>query len=445
MRVASAAPLADEELEALFAPLAEAPLIALAVSGGADSLALLDGVARWRANRGGRPEAIVFTVDHGLRKGSAHEAMHVAKVARARGLKARVLTWDGPKPQSDIEGRARAARYRLLIDACRDAGATYLVVAHHQDDLAETFLLRLKRGAGVFGLAAMRPSLAVGDVTIVRPFLGIPRARLAATTAAAGLMPVEDAMNSDPRFERTKVRLLLPTLASEGLDPAMLAAAARRLADAADAIDAAASALLGKVVTVDELAVASLDPVRFAEGPQEVRLRALARLLLAVGGDDYPPRYERLGGLLGAIQTHDAASRFKRTLGGTVTEVRGGRFLFYREIGRAKLPNVTVQPGFKGVFDHRFAISIGVPGGEPGPARLTVGPLGEEGRRAVKAPAGIHPAGALAALPAFRRNGRIIAVPALGYGVGNLPVTIRQIVGDRLARPPLFPDLAGSL
>ena len=441
MRVASAAPLADEELEALFAPLAEAPLIALAVSGGADSLALLDGVARWRANRGGRPEAIVFTVDHGLRKESAHEAVHVAKVARARGLKARVLTWDGPKPQSDIEGRARAARYRLMIDACRDAGATYLVVAHHQDDLAETFLLRLKRGAGVFGLAAMRPSLAVGDVTIVRPFLGIPRARLAATTAAAGLTPVEDAMNSDPRFERTKVRLLLPTLAGGGLDPAMLAAAALRLADAADAIDAAASALLGKVVTVDELAVASLDPVRFAGAPQEVRLRALARLLLAVGGDEYPPRYERLAGLLNAIQTHDAAGRFKRTLGGAVIEVRGGRFLFYREIGRAGLPNVTVRPGFTGAFDHRFAISVG----KGAPAGLKLGPLGEEGRRTVKAAAGIHPAGALATVPAFRRNGRIVAVPALGYSVGNLPVTVRQIVGDRLARPPLFPDLAGSL
>jgi tRNA(Ile)-lysidine synthase len=441
VRAASAAPLADEELDALFAPLAEAPLIGLAVSGGADSLALLDGVARWRARHGGRPHAIVLTVDHGLRRGSAREAAQVAKIARARGLKACVLTWEGPKPQSDIEGRARAARYRLLLEACREARATHLVVAHHQDDLAETFLLRLRRGAGVFGLAAMRPSLAVGDVTIVRPFLGVPRARLAATTVAAELTPVDDAMNSDPRFERTKVRRLLPTLAGEGLDPAMLAATALRLADAADAIDAAATLLLREAVAVDDLAVASLDLVPFARAPQEVRLRGLVRLLLAVGGDDYPPRYERLAALLDAIVAHDGARRFKRTLGGTVIEVRSGRFLFYREIGRARLPGVTVKPGFSGVFDRRFTVSVE----EGGPAGLKLGLLGEEGRRSVGATAGAHPAGALAALPAFRRNGRIIAVPALGYGAGTPPATARQIVADRLARPPLFPDLAGGL
>jgi tRNA(Ile)-lysidine synthase len=287
----------------------------------------------------------------------------------------------------------------------------------------------------------MRPSLAVGDVTIVRPFLGVPRARLAATTVAAELTPVDDAMNSDPRFERTKVRRLLPTLAGEGLDPAMLAATALRLADAADAIDAAATLLLREAVAVDDLAVASLDLVPFARAPQEVRLRGLVRLLLAVGGDDYPPRYERLAALLGAILAHDGPRRFKRTLGGTVIEVRSGRFLFYREIGRTRLPSVAVKPGFSGVFDRRFAVSVE----EGGPAGLKLGLLGEEGRRSVGATAGVHPAGALAALPAFRRNGRIIAVPALGYGAGTPPATARQIVADRLARPPLFPDLAGGL
>lgn len=432
------APLADDELEELFAPLAEASLIALAVSGGADSLALLDAVDRWR-RRPRRPRVVVLTVDHRLRRGSGAEAVAVAKIARARGMTARVLAWKGPRPKSDIEGAARAGRYRLLIDACREESATHLVLAHHRDDLAETFLLRLQRGAGVFGLAAMRPILAVGDVTIVRPLLGLARARLAATTAAARLTPVDDPMNADSRFDRARVRRLFPMLASEGLDGMSLAAAALRLADAADAIDAVATALISDAVTTDVVAVAWLDVAAFAKASVEVRMRALTRLLLAVGGDDYPPRHERLAALCDAILGHAERGRFKRTLAGTVVEWRDGRFAFYREGGRLGLPTVKVKAGFAGTWDHRFAVAVG----KGAPVGLTLGPLGESGRREIGAVSGTRPAGALAALPALRRRGKVVAVPSLSEGEA-FPVTVRPILLDRLRRPPLFPDLASG-
>ncbi len=308
-------------------------MIALAVSGGADSLALLDAVDRWR-----EPEmrVIVLTVDHRLRSGSRAEAEAVAALAASRGMRARVLAWKGPHPKSGIEGAARAARYRLLLEACRAEGASHLVLAHHRDDLAESFLLRLRRGSGVFGLAAMRPLLDLGNLSVVRPFLTVPRTRLAATAAAAKLVPVEDPMNTDPRFDRARMRRLLPRLAEEGLDPEALAAAALRLADAADAIDAAATALLAEAVEADGLAVAWLDAARFAAAPLAVRMRALVRILIAVGGGDYPPRHERLSGLHDAIIA--PPSRLKRTLAGTVVEMRGGRFAFYREAGREDLP-----------------------------------------------------------------------------------------------------------
>jgi tRNA(Ile)-lysidine synthase len=430
------APLANDELDALFAPFAKPIKIALAVSGGSDSLALLDAFDRWR-RRQGRPGVIVLTVDHRLRRGSTAEAATVARIAGKRGMAARVLTWKGPKPKSDIEGSARSARYRLLVDACREEGASHLILAHHQDDLAETFLLRLRRGAGVFGLAAMRPIHRVGDVTIVRPFLCVPRARLAATTAAAKFKPVDDPMNSNPRFDRARVRRLMPTLAGEGLDAALIAAAALRLADAADAIDAAATALLADAVTVDTLAVAWLDASRFADAPIEVRLRTLTRLLLALGGEEYPPRHERLAALAGAICVHNERSSFKRTLAGTVVESRDGRLAFYREGGRLGLPAVKVKAGFAGIWDHRFAIAVG----KGAQAGLTLGPLGEAGRREVGAKAGVHPAGALAALPAFRRKGEVVAVPSLEPSEG-FPATVRPIVAERLQLPPLFPDLA---
>ena len=263
-------------------------------------------------------------------------------------MTARVLTWRGPKPKSDIEGAARSARYRLLVEACRETGASHLVLAHHQDDLAETFLLRLRRGAGVFGLAAMRPTHRVGDVTIVRPFLAVSRARLAATTAAAKLKPVDDPMNSDSRFDRARVRRLMPMLAGEGLDASSIAAAALRLADAADAIDAVATALLADAVTVDAMAIAWLDLSHFAKAPIEIRMRTLTRLLLALGGEEYPPRHERLAALGDAISAHDGYARLKRTLAGTVVESRNGKIAFYREGGRLGLPTVKVKPVWGG-------------------------------------------------------------------------------------------------
>jgi tRNA(Ile)-lysidine synthase len=327
----------------------------------------------------------------------------------------------------------------LLIEACREEGVTHLAVAHHRDDLAETFLLRLKRGAGVFGLAAMRPSIAVGDVRLVRPLLGVSRARLAATTSAARLVPVDDPMNSNPRFERTRARSLLPLLAVEGIDPARLAETAIRLADAADAIDAGATALIGAAVEADAMSVAWLTVAPFASAPNAVRLRALWRLLIAVGGDDYPPRYERLVALADAVLAHDAAARFKRTLAGTVIEWRGGRFAFYRETGREGLLSLKAPKGFAGEWDHRFAITIA----KSAPAGVILGPLGEDGRREIGIGAGAHPAAALAALPALRQRGEIVAVPSLSEGEAPW-AAVHSTLPDRLVRPPLFPDLAAN-
>jgi tRNA(Ile)-lysidine synthase len=260
----------------------------------------------------------------------------------------------------------------------------------------------------VFGLAAMRPVLAIGDVTLVRPFLTLPRKRLAATTAAASLTPIFDPMNDDPRFDRARMRRLL---AAEGIDAATLAATAMRLADAAEAIDAAATALIGDV---DDDGVAWLSADAFAAAPSEVRFRALSRLLLAVGGEDYPPRHEKIAAL--AVAMMSGPARFKRTLAGTVIESRAGRFAFSREAGRAGLPSAKLPPGSRVVWDHRYAVSVT----NQAPAGLAVGPL--------------SPA---KPVPALRRAGKIVApLPAWA--------TIRPILAERLRRPPLFPDLAAG-
>jgi tRNA(Ile)-lysidine synthase len=306
-----------------------------------------------------------------------------------------------------VEAAARAARYRLLLDACRAIGATHLAVAHHRDDVAETFLMRLKRGAGVFGLAAMRPVLDAGGVAIVRPFLGLPRSRLAATTRAAGLTPVADPMNDDPRYERVRMRRLL---ASGAIDAASIAETAARLAEAADAIDAAATAMLGEV---DDEGVAWLSGDAFAAAPPEVRLRAVSRLLIAIGGDEYPPRREKVAALAAAMLV---GARFKRTLAGAVVETRGGRFAFWREAGRGGLPTVHLRPGSTVIWDRRYAVTVT----KQAPRDLAVGP-GKGGQ------------------PLLLRRGK-----PLDPAAWRNWAAIRPILAERLRRPPLFPDFGGD-
>lgn len=432
----TAQPLTDSECETLFAPFSEAQALALAVSGGADSLALLDTIDRWSRRRG-RLRVVVLIVDHRLRSGSREEAQSVARIAVSRGMAAKVLTVTGTLPTSNIEAAAREARYRLLTTAARACGATHLLTAHHRDDQAETVLMRLQRGSGVFGLAAMRPMVTSEELVVCRPFLGVPRARLAATTAAADLQPVDDPMNRDPRFLRTRLRALMPALAQAGLDAEVLAAAATRFGKAAAAIDASADAVIAAAVVVDPLATVRIDRDAFCAVPEEVRIRLLARLLMAAGGGSYQPRFRRLQALHNALIETDAR-HIKRTLAGVTIERRSSELLFYREAGRIGLARDPIQPGSRYRWDRRFRITLGA----DGPADLTVGPIGGAGRGLVGTrPRGV-PAMALAVQPAVWQGDRLLAAPTLGEEV--LPpcgfhVGARQTVADRLAEPPLFP------
>ncbi len=220
---------------ALGAPLPPDAHLAVAVSGGPDSMGLLVLAA---AAFPGRVTAL--TVDHRLRAGSAAEAATVAGQCAGLGIPQRILAGPGPQPRTNLHAAARAARYALLREACLEAGIGVLLTAHHAEDQAETLLLRLARGSGSAGLAGIRArrQLAPGLV-LLRPLLAAPRAALAAAANAAGLVPVQDPSNSDQRFDRSRMRALLSR--EEAMLPAEgIAAAAAHLADVEAALDWAA-------------------------------------------------------------------------------------------------------------------------------------------------------------------------------------------------------------
>ena len=203
----------------------------LAVSGGPDSIALL---LLFAARKGFVNPPIVATVDHGLRERSAAEAAAVADLCRRVGLEH--VTLSGMLPPrvdgtANLSARARSLRYALLQRYAEEAGARWIVTAHHADDQLETMVMRLNRGSGVGGLAAIR---SVTD-KIVRPLLGWRHAELEAIVATAGIGAAADPSNTDDRFDRARLRKLLA--GADWLDPRAASRSAAALADADEAIE----------------------------------------------------------------------------------------------------------------------------------------------------------------------------------------------------------------
>lgn len=216
--------------------LADAGRLALAVSGGPDSVAMLLLAAAACPGR-----VVAATVDHGLREGSAAEAAGVAELCARLDVPHTVLSPDTAITGSSLQMRARVARYELLCAWTASVGADALLTAHHADDAAETLLMRLNRASGLAGLAGVRPLRFDGGTMILRPLLGWRRAELAAVIEACKAPVVDDPSNHDPRHDRTRYRALLSE--TPLLDPVALAASARYLAEA-EAVVAQAAALL---------------------------------------------------------------------------------------------------------------------------------------------------------------------------------------------------------
>ncbi len=277
---------------------ADAGPLALAVSGGADSLALMKMGAE------GFPGRVhVLSVDHGLRPEAAAECAMVARLAAGLGVPHTTLTL-ALAPGGNVQARAREARYAAMAAWCRANGVPLLLTAHHADDQAETLLMRLARGSGATGLSGIRARVTLDGVTVLRPLLGWRRAALGELVRKAGWTPVDDPSNRDPSFDRTRARALLA--GADWLSADRIAAAAAHLAEADDALGWAEGRAFDTRVTPAGDALL-IDP----EGlPDELRRRLLARALMQMGGEPEGPSLQRLmvrlseggGGTLGAAR-----------------------------------------------------------------------------------------------------------------------------------------------
>lgn len=420
-------------------PAADLPGLAVGCSGGPDSMALTCLLKDWAARHAVPMTALI--VDHGLRHGSDAEAACVAGWLTERGVDAVVLAHTGDRPKSNIQAEARQLRYDLMRDWCIVRQVPVLAVAHHLEDQAETFLLRLARGSGVDGLAAMAPVTAVpGDpyrqVTLIRPLLDMPRADIHAVLARSDWPFVEDPSNRDIRHARVRMRNLASALAKEGLDPQRLARTARTMRRARQALETATRDFLSASAFLDPYGYAGMDRTAFARTEEEVGLRALTRLLQLVSGGDYPFRLDRLESLAAALRSETPTST--RTLAGCRVENRSGTVMVFREEAAIVPPEPARETC---LWDRRFQVKLA--GDLDG---LTLGKLGAEGVRQARA-RGLAddrfeqaPGPARAALPGLWRGDVLIAVGGQDGGAAS-------VAGDRVGaafRKAVFAGIGAS-
>ena len=434
-------------------PFEPAPRVAVAVSGGSDSLALCLLADRWAQARGGTVFAL--TVDHGLRPEAGAEAAQVRRWLAARAISHRTLQWTGARRTGATQAEARAARFALLTGWCRRTGVLHLLLGHQREDQAETALQRLVHGSGIEGLAAMAPvRLAMEPdgrgVRLLRPLLSVPRDALAATLAHWNQPWIDDPSNRDTRHARPRLAAALAQLGSEGLSAARLARVAERAADDRAALDRLCTDLLAGGAHPAPAGFVTLDLKVLRRAPPALALRALGRVVTTVSGTPHPPRLERLE-RLGRRLLDDSVKA--TTLGGCRLIVqRNERVVVCREPAAAS-EVLSLEPGDSALWDRRFVVSLGR-SAEPG--RFLVRRLGTDGlaqaratARAAGAPLRTDcvPAPARPALPALFDLDGPLAAPHLQYrrtSHRNATAAAAFAASFRPARP-LAPGLPATL
>jgi tRNA(Ile)-lysidine synthase len=394
--------------------------LALGVSGGGDSVALMHLAAAWAKATGIDPASIfVLTVDHGLRPEAAEEVAQVGAWARGLGFSQRVLTWAGGKPASGLQEKARNARRELMCGWCREHGIGDLLVGHTGDDQIETVGMRLVKASGTAGLGGMKD---VGDglygVRICRPLLGEARESLRGWLRHRGQAWIEDPSNEDTSFERVQMRKALA-----GQDDA--AADVARLADTAlkgrAALDQAADLLLGDALQIHAAGWAELDLEVFASAPRSVGEHALSRALAALGGAAYPPNRQSLARIYGGLT---AVTPSGGTLAGALIVAKSGKSALLGREERNILSQALTARQWQ-TWDHRFEIRSGWGARVRALAHGALDDFSGADRERVKAAV---PAAFRGSLMVLEYEDGQLAVPHAGVGpAGDLEVIFRGL------------------
>lgn len=433
-------------LDRLTAEAAPGGPLGVAVSGGGDSTALLVVARAWAAERGRALHAA--TVDHGLRPESADEAAAVAALCARLGVPHETLSAGALKAMAgNLPAAAREARLARLADWAGRRGLAAVLLGHTMEDQAETLLMRLGRGAGTEGLAAMEPAVRLHGVVWLRPALGVRRQDLRALLRAEGVGWAEDPTNEDPAFDRVKARRALGTLAPLGVTVEGLARSAAHLRRQRRVLERAMARLAADARSFGALGEARLDVAAMTAEDEDTALRLLADTLVRVSGLVYRPRFDALAAVWEGLRAGPAR---KATLAGCLILPSPPSVTVCREPAACEGPRPLESEGR--LWDRRWRITFA----GPWPAGTRIAALGENGLAALRKAA---EAGAWSAPPAWaaaprearlttpalwsaRESGaRLLAAPSAAYldralAARGCAVAARFAGGQELPRTP---------
>ncbi|MBO4643170.1 MAG: tRNA lysidine(34) synthetase TilS [Alphaproteobacteria bacterium] len=375
--------------------LSEAGKIAVAVSGGADSTALCLLTRQFVAENSG--EMIALIVDHGLRPCSTEQARLTVERLTARGIRCRILTWEGEKPSHGIEQAAREARYRLLAEACKEENCSVLLLGHHRQDQAETFLIRKARGSGAVGLAGMSAIRKTDFGRILRPLLSISPADLREYNRFCDMAWVEDETNLSDDFDRGRLRrVLTPEQIETAFRQTLIYGKERQK------IEKEAAAFVTGKTEVSDRGYLLFPKDAFYSLSEETALFCLGDFLRFIADRPYAPRLDSLKSLLKKIRTLSFGGV---TLGGCrIAACSKNRILIWREL--SDLPASEPVAGRTVFCWDRFAFRLDF---DPSDS-LVVAPLKDAnaGKRS-------FPKRTFCVLPALFDNEGLFIAPHLGY------------------------------
>ena len=285
----------------------------VAVSGGPDSLALSFLTKIYSIKKS--IKVYYFLVDHKLRNNSSEEASFVKKLLKKLSIKLSILKWNGKKPKNNIQSIARTKRYTLLNKQSKKLNINYILLGHHRDDLIENFFIRMLRGSGLNGMLSFDERSEFKKINLIRPLIKFSKQDLVYISKKIFDTFVEDPSNENENFKRVKIRNLIETLKSEGLNIEKFNLTINNLKFANDAI----KFLTEKNIIENSIIFKKKKSIflnkEFFNQPEEVVFRSLTQIIKVVGGKYYPVRGKKIDKAVKLIRN---SALFKITLGNCV-------------------------------------------------------------------------------------------------------------------------------
>ncbi|MGL9732857.1 MAG: tRNA lysidine(34) synthetase TilS [Wolbachia sp.] len=330
--------------------------ITVAVSGGIDSIALLHLMINWTKKRQ-YPLPIVLTVNHELRPESKEEIEFVISYAKELGVEESfILKWEKQNIKGNVQSQGRKARYKLLTEWCRDNNVKYLLIAHHKDDQAETFLLRLERGSGIDGLSSMDYKSFFNGIYVLRPLLNFSRNEIEKYANFHRLRWIEDRSNQDLRYRRTLYRSLLKVSDNKETLIGRICLTALHMKRAVKALMHYTRLAFNDCVNVHDLGYIEIKLSEFHKLPEEIALRLLLYSIMVISNKHYKPRYNNLIAIFNQILQNN------NNINCTLSESRIKKYkesiLVIREPSKIQAVSLNLPLNGPVEWDNRFSCTI---------------------------------------------------------------------------------------